>query len=146
MGASPPGVFCVPVILPLRTFNSQASSVVPFGVSRLATQVPEMSFDWASASRVLRLSKLNKQIALIVFNPYRTREAGGQNVAQGGGAAATLGSKVSCMRAHEVGDRCWSVAHFVGSLTHTISTQGLRPGLYAVARLRGLSAEKHLGQ
>ena len=44
IGASPNGSFCVPVILPFTTFSSQTISISPIGDSRLAIQVPLMSF------------------------------------------------------------------------------------------------------
>jgi hypothetical protein len=47
MGASPNGMVWVPVIFPSTTFNRQTKSISPIGPSMVATQVPEISLDWA---------------------------------------------------------------------------------------------------
>ena len=72
------------------------------------------------------------------LSPLEPAKRAGQNVAQGRDAAGTLGSGERVIKARETGGRWVSVAHSVGLDAYLVATQGLRPGLYAAARLRGL--------
>jgi hypothetical protein len=70
MGASPNGSFWVPVILPSTTFSSQTTSNSPNGVSRFATQVPEMSGTCAAPSPSAR-TMVTQAIVNFTIEPPR---------------------------------------------------------------------------